>query len=99
MALLVVLGLVALCVAAVTLPGRRRRVDAARWWRAINTLRDGTAPTVPCEVPDPYGEPEHVRVLRPRGGRPDGQVPPARVPAARVPAARRPPDARDRRCL
>lgn len=94
MAILVVLGLTALCVAAVTLPGRRRRVDAARWWRAINTLREGEPPTVPCEVPDPYGQPEHVRVLRPRGrcrDEPD--------PLTGDTPARRPPDAPARRCL
>lgn len=71
---LIGLGLIALAVAVVALPGRQRRqVDAERWWRALHTLRDGARTVAsPESLTNPYGRPEHVRVIRQRGRRADG---------------------------
>ena len=68
MALVILLGVTALVVAVMTLPGRGGQVTAARWRRALRTLRDGGPPAHPGEeLPDLYHAPEHVRVIPTRG--------------------------------
>lgn len=68
MAVVILLGVTALVVAAMTVPGRRRQVTGERWRRALHILREGSPPThLPTELPDLYQSPEHVRVIRPRG--------------------------------
>lgn len=72
MAVLVLLAVGAVIVAAMTVPARRQRVDAARWWHALRALReDGPPVPPPDDLPDLYQAPQHVRVLR-RRGRPRG---------------------------
>ena len=71
MALVILLGVTALVVAVMTLPGRRGQVTAARWRRALHTLRDNAPQAHLSEdLPDLYHAPEHVRVIPTRGRAP-----------------------------
>lgn len=75
MEVLIGLGLIAAMVAVVTLPGRKHRVTAERFWHALHTLRDGAPAMASREaLTTTYGKAHHVRVLQPRGRRPESPL-------------------------